>query len=145
MKYAKYLLVCILMIMLIGIKNVNADLAPYNLTPSSATIGIGEELQLVMDVGEGDRVKCIGANGNYSSANTSVATVNSDGVVTGVSTGVVIITYSPCSELVRTSTITVVDKVISDNPSTGSILSIVTIIVSIIAIALSVVSFNKIK
>ena len=65
-----------------GVGNVSAGGTVASVTPGAGNVGIGVTLQLVAYDANGNQV-----NPNWSSSNTGVASVNSSGLVTGVSAG----------------------------------------------------------
>lgn len=87
--------------------NQDNPLTALGLTPSSATIGIGEVLNLTTTKTPSYKQVSL----TYTSSDTSVATVDSNGTVTGIGEGTAIITVSG-DGLSATSTITVEETII---------------------------------
>ncbi len=75
----------------ITVTNVVIDAASVSVTPESDTIDIGENLQLNAVVMP---VNATNQNGTWSSSDTTVATVNNQGVVTGNDIGNATITFT---------------------------------------------------
>ena len=61
------------------------------------------------------------ANGVWSSANTNIATINSNGIVTGVSSGVVIITYTVTDAITGCNNATSISVTVNGLPIIGNI------------------------
>jgi uncharacterized protein YjdB len=70
------------------------DPASLTVSPSSATIGIGRTIQLIVDVRDADGIAVPDAPIGWSTSNPSIATVSSEGVVSGTGIGMAVITAS---------------------------------------------------
>ena len=137
----KRLLLVIFLVMFVKVMPVFA--ASGELTPESATIKVGETVKLKASVNfapDEDLPKCVSETGFLSSSDTKIATVDKNGLVTGISAGEAIITYNPCDQVKVTSKIVVVGN---DNPQTGSVVTIIALIVGGISLGLSIFLFGK--
>ena len=77
-----------------------------SLSPASGTLSIGQVGQYKVKAASGT----VGSVVTYKSSNPSVASVDADGVVTGVSAGTVTITATVYNGMTATATLTVKDK-----------------------------------
>ncbi len=92
----------------ITVTNVAIDVASVSVTPENGTIDIGETIQLNAIVMP---VNATNQNGTWSSNDTSVATVNAQGLVTGNTEGIVTMTFTTeDGNFTDTAEITVVDE-----------------------------------
>ncbi|MFC0605706.1 T9SS type A sorting domain-containing protein [Winogradskyella pulchriflava] len=91
----------------ITVTNIVIPLVSVSVTPETATIDVGESVQLTKELLPEDTTD---NSGTWTSSDESVATVDENGLVTAVSDGEAIITYTASdSGLNDSATITVVD------------------------------------
>lgn len=91
----------------ITVTNIVIPLISVSVTPETATIDVGESVQLTKELLPEDTTD---NSGTWTSSDESVATVDENGLVTAVSDGEAIITYTASdSGLNDSATITVVD------------------------------------
>jgi len=116
MKYSRFLVVAILVASQIACADDSSTTAPsettapspiYVVTPTTLSLGIGDSTQIrVVVTGSDNTQRLVTTSATWASANTTVATVTSDGVVTARATGTAVITVT-VSEGTATVTVTV--------------------------------------
>lgn len=70
-----------------GCKDTTAPVADLVLTQSSATVTVGDTLRITATLYDADGNVLSGRSVSWSSVDTTVATVDADGLVTGVAEG----------------------------------------------------------
>ena len=98
-KRTRALLLVPTMLVVVGFASCPGFFIPETITslqvnPSSASVGVGQTVQLSATGVNNDGTPANVPNVNWASSNSQVATVNSTGMVTGVTTGNVTITAS---------------------------------------------------
>ena len=116
MKYSRFLFIAILVASQIACADDSSTTAPsdttapipiYVLTPTTLSLGIGDSTQIrVVVTGSDYTQRLVTTSATWASANTTVATVTGDGVVTARATGTAVITVT-VTEGTATVTVTV--------------------------------------
>ena len=106
---------------------VNGDVIHVQVSDGNDCIGYAYASALVNDNPElSNATVCVGqtvnmgiGSGTYSSSDTSIATVNSSGVVSGISAGSAIITYTDVNGCSDTATVTVQNCIVDEGCTPG--------------------------